>query len=150
MSAAVLHIDATGLNGIAEKFERLQRRVADVSPLMDEIGSMLVASTQDRFERGVDPDGRPWTPSGRVNMSQGTAKTLLDSGRLMSSITHEPGNSQVEVGSNVIYAAIHQLGGQAGRGLAATIPARPYLGVSAEDEREIGNIVDDYLAEALQ
>lgn len=150
MTGLALQIDVTEIDGLVERFDRLARRVEDTSDLMDEIGSMLVASTQDRFERSTGPDGRAWPQSVRVQMTQGTAKTLLDTGRLMTSITHEPGNDQVEVGSNVIYAAIHQMGGQAGRGHAATIPARPYLGLSGPDEREISRILDDYLAGALQ
>lgn len=154
MAGAVLHIDTQDLKGVVEKFDRLGRHVQDVSPLMDEIGSMLVASTQDRFERGVDPQGNPWTPwaesTEKRRAHDPDAKILILDNYLAGGIDHQPGNDQVEVGSNKVYAAIHQLGGQAGRNQAATIPARPYLGISSEDEREIGNIVDGYLAEALR
>ncbi|TCS62583.1 phage virion morphogenesis protein [Varunaivibrio sulfuroxidans] len=148
MTGVAIHIDTRDLTAIDARFKRLAARVADMTPLMDEIGSMLVASTIDRFENGVDPTGAPWTPSIRA-LSEG-GKTLINSGRLMTSVTHDPGRDAVEVGTNVIYAAIQQAGGRAGRGHAATIPARPYLGLSAGDEREIGHIVDDYLAEAIQ
>ncbi|TSA12012.1 MAG: phage virion morphogenesis protein, partial [Deltaproteobacteria bacterium] len=37
------------------------------------------------------------------------------------------------IGTNVIYAAIHQFGGKAGRGRKVTIPARPYLMFQDED-----------------
>lgn len=150
MSGVTLRIDTSDLADVGEKLDRLTSRASDMTPLMDEIGAMLVASTQDRFEKGVDPDGNAWAPSIRVLEAQGNAQTLVDSGRLMTSVTHIPGNDEVEVGSNVVYAAIHQAGGQAGRGLAVTIPARPYLGISAEDEHEIGNLIDDYLMEAFQ
>lgn len=33
----------------------------------------------------------------------------------------------IEYGSKVVYAAIHEYGGKAGRNLAVTIPKRPYL-----------------------
>ncbi|HBO4159162.1 TPA: phage virion morphogenesis protein, partial [Pseudomonas aeruginosa] len=36
---------------------------------------------------------------------------------------------QAQIGSNLSYAPIQQLGGQAGRGRKVTIPARPYLPV---------------------
>lgn len=36
-------------------------------------------------------------------------------------------NSRVVIGSDKKYAVIHQLGGKAGRGKKASIPARPYM-----------------------
>ena len=125
----------------------LVRRGQDLTPAMDEIGSMLVASTIDRFERETGPDGRRWTPSQRVLKHGG--QTLTDTGRLRSSITHRAGRNFVAVGTNVIYAAIHQLGGKAGRGHAADIPARPYLGIDADDETEILEILRDHLVGGL-
>lgn len=150
MSGAVLHIDASELGDVGRRLDRLASRVSNMTPVMDEIGSMLVTSTQDRFETGKGPDGDDWLRSIRVAEAQGNAQTLVDSGRLRDSITHEPGNDQVEIGSNVVYAAIHQFGGEAGRGKAVTLPARPYLGLSAEDKSEIEAIIDDYLMEAFQ
>lgn len=120
----------------------------DMAPAMDEIGSMLVASTLNRFERGVGPDGIEWPPSLRALEQSG--QTLVDSGRLMGSITHVPGPDSVEVGTNVIYGAIHQLGGKAGRGRKVTIPARPYLGVDADDGAEICAILIDHLEGATR
>ena len=46
---------------------------------------------------------------------------------LRNSITVQATENQVEVGTNVLYAAIHQLGGKAGRGKKAIIPSRPFL-----------------------
>ena len=45
-------------------------------------------------------------------------------------------------------AAIHQLGGKAGRGHAVTIPARPFLGVTEQDTTYIGEKAQDYLESA--
>jgi phage gpG-like protein len=54
----------------------------------------------------------------------------------------------VEIGSDVVYARIHQMGGRAGRGHQAVIPARPFL-PSAEmpsDWRAAAlAIVEDYI-----
>ena len=44
------------------------------------------------------------------------------------------GNNIIAVmGSKVPYAAIHEYGGETGRNLASTIPARPYLNPAVED-----------------
>jgi len=88
-------------------------RLADPRPALDEIGGALVASTQRRFEAGVGPDGAPWKPSRRAQKEGG--KTLVDTGRLLRSITHRVSVSgsqaELEVGTNVVYAGIHQFGG---------------------------------------
>lgn len=121
--------------------------------LYDEIGGAMVASTQQRFEDEVDPDGNPWPDSLRKKLLGG--RTLTEIGILAGSFTHEPSNAGVAWGTNVIYAAIHQLGGtiraKTPAGLTwrapgnggwvtkqeVTIPARPFLGLDDEDEAEI-------------
>ena len=67
------------------------------------------------------------------------------------------------VGSNLPYARIHQKGGtikpkkakklvfkgRGGKKVAVdevTIPARPYLGVSADDMKEVRETISDFLA----
>lgn len=49
------------------------------------------------------------------------------------------------IGSNLEYAAIHQLGGQAGKNKSVEIPARPYLQLTPEDFEEILQSVGSYL-----
>ena len=102
-------------------------------------------------------------------------QTLIKSGRLRDSIA-ETGPQltarSVEVGTNVVYAAIHQFGGiipphiiRARRARAlripgigfrravhhpgGTIPARPYLGLSDTDERVIQDLTEDWLRKKL-
>ncbi|WP_160170424.1 phage virion morphogenesis protein [Afipia sp. P52-10] len=155
-------------------------RAQDARGMFENIGMSLVTSTQARFERGQAPDGSPWPPSIRALVTGG--KTLIETARLMRSITFQATATSVEVGTNVIYAAIHQLGGvivrparqqtltfkrnkkgqmlrgfrKKGRGnetQTVTIgagqvhmPARPFLGLDDEDEREIIMIADDWIA----
>ena len=118
---------------------------------MSAIGSFLETITRERFQSGQAPDGTAWKPSLRALITGG--KTLLDTGRLVGSIVSEATDRSVEVGTNVIYAAIHQFGGtirgKAGKLQfrlangqfvtkdAVTMPARPFLGVSSDDEQEI-------------
>lgn len=141
-------------------FKGMEAAGRDLFPAMDAIGAALVASTQIRFERGEGPDGKAWIPSIRVRETGGL--TLVESGRLAASITHAAARDSVEIGTNVIYAGIHQLGGDIvaknapflvfnipGVGFRkvkkVTIPARPFLGVDEADETEIGNIMADHL-----
>lgn len=136
-------------------------RTEDKRGLMDAIGAALVASTQHRFETETDPDGNPWPASLRALAEGG--RTLTDTARLVSSLTHEASESSVAVGTNVVYAAIHQTGGviraRTGAGLrfrgpgnggwvtkqSVTIPRRAFLGVDAEDESEIRALCADWL-----
>lgn len=86
----------------------LERRLDDPEPALEEIGSRLVLSTQLRFERQHDPDGVPWKPSLRAQKQKG--QTLVDTARLLKSITHIVRSNAVEVGTNVVYASAHQFG----------------------------------------
>ena len=60
-------------------------------------------------------------------------------------ITIQYNNESAIIGSNKVYAAIHQLGGQAGKNKKVTIPARPYLQLSNDSLNEILNYSKQYL-----
>lgn len=135
-----------------------QRVNSQKTALMAEIGEALVSGTVDRFSKGEDPEGNKWEPSARAWM-EGVAgnkrrrqfgKTLVDTARLRKSIDYATTPNSVMVGSNVVYARIHQLGGKAGRGRKVTIPARPYLGVSKEDMEEVQDILTNFFAAPFQ
>tara|TARA_R110000787_G_scaffold168855_6_gene281575 strand:- start:5847 stop:6299 length:453 start_codon:yes stop_codon:yes gene_type:complete len=147
MTGAAVEINANvkGTEVVERRLAKMLRGVEDLEPLMDEIGGILVASTQHNFERGRAPDGTAWLPSERATNEGG--QTLIDSGILLTSITHNADRDSVEVGSNMVYAGIHQFGGAAGRNGATKLPARPYLGISTGDAFEIEAAAEDYLAE---
>ena len=87
-------------------FQRLQGRVKDLTPAMKVVGQIVRTSVVKNFEVG----GRPqrWKPSRRAVVEGG--RTMIDTGRLMKSITSRAYRDRAEVGTNVIYAAIHQFG----------------------------------------
>lgn len=143
-----IRADMRGTDRISRRLQKILRGVENKTDLMDEIGGLMVASTIDRFENSKSPDGISWVPSERALDESG--KTLIDKGLLMGSITHIPGNDQVEVGSNLVYAGIHQFGGSAGRNGSTEIPARPYLGISIGDEFAIEEAAQDYLQDLMQ
>lgn len=152
------------LHDLAQAGPRLQQALAgDLADLFEEIGDALVSSTTDRFDTGRGPDEAPWVPSRRAEAEGG--KTLVQRGHLRDSVTRQAGADHVLVGSNLAYAAIHQQGGtvkpRRGKMLKfkvggqwvskaqVTLPARPYLGISAEDEAEIGDILREHIAARL-
>ncbi|MEM1542871.1 MAG: phage virion morphogenesis protein [Ignisphaera sp.] len=76
------------------------------TPLMREIGTYMVSSTQRKITSNIPPANAPLTQA--VKQSN---LTLRDTGRLLSSITYLAYPHQVIVGTNLIYAPIQQLGG---------------------------------------
>ena len=145
---------------LAAGLKTLSERGANLDPVMAEIGAVLLASTQQRFETETGPEGKSWPKSLRARLENG--QTLSKSNRLRLSLTYRASKDAVEVGTNVIYAAIHQFGGRItakskpylafrlpGGGFikkkSVTIPARPFLGIDAGDRAEIAAILSDYL-----
>lgn len=153
--------DAEIKRGLAD----LAARMGNLSPVMRVIGETVRASVERNFAAG----GRPrWPASGRVKKEGG--QTLSDTGRLRRSLTVAAGKDRVAVGTNVVYAAIHQFGGRTrprvikprkAKALfwpgaahpvksvkhpGAVIPARPFLMVQTEDWTEIKNVINRYLA----
>ncbi|ALF02104.1 phage virion morphogenesis protein [Salipiger abyssi] len=137
----------------------------DLTPLMDQIGTVLVNGAVERIgQTNVAPDGTPWPKSLRAQLEDGV--TLHDSGQLMRSITEEAAPNQVTVGSNMIYAGIHQTGGTIvprekgaltftlanGETVtvgSVTIPARPYLGISEGEQADIEDLSVAYFTGLL-
>ena len=83
--------------------------LANPRSMLDEIGARLELGVAQRFERETGPSGRRWKPSRRAARDGG--KTLTQTARLRQSITRSVREREVLVGTNVVYAAIHQFGG---------------------------------------
>lgn len=120
----------------------------NLTPVMKAIGERLLRSTNENFSGESAPDGTKWEQSSAAK-AEGR-KTLTKSSQLRNSIYYKAESDQVRIGSPKPYAAIHQLGGKAGRGLKVKLPARPFIGVSAEDRIEIIEILNDHLRAALK
>lgn len=106
---------------------------------MRDIATLGENTTRERFRTETGPDGVRWRPSLRVQINGG--RTLTKDGHLGDSVSSRSTSKYAEWGVNRIYAAIHQFGGQAGRGLRTKIVARSYLGISPGDETDILDIL---------
>lgn len=126
--------------------QRMFRRLRNVnmSPMFREIGAYFDSETARRFREGIGPDGSPLEPSQRALETGG--KTLVDRGHLRDSYTSRllGTGDGVEHGSNMVYAAIHHFGGDAGRNRSVEIPARPVIGINSDDQMEVLDIVYDF------
>jgi phage virion morphogenesis protein len=161
--------------GLDKALIKAAKALSDKRALLESCGEALVSGTLIRFEEEKDPKGKDWEPSlrsmptedkktavrrdakGRILKGSGKkikgskgGKTLTDTARLRNSIDSAVAGDTVLVGSNVVYSRIHQMGGMAGRGHKVTIPARPYLGISKEDWREIEDTISDFISGAFK
>lgn len=103
--------------------------------MMRGITTELLSITEENFE-SESWGGQRWKQSRRAADEGG--KTLQKSGQLAASLTTQVGSNYARIGSNKKYAAIHHLGGQAGRGHKINLPARPYLPINGNGELQPG------------
>ena len=144
MARITLNADTARAQGVLGRMVRTLDG-SGARDMFDAVGQLLVTSTILRFVRGVGPDGKAWKPSRRA-IEQG-GQTLVDKQFLRNSITHIAGSDGVDVGTNVVYAAIHQFGSGALE-RPKNIPARPFLGLDDNDDDAIEGLVLSRLARA--
>lgn len=116
MDGAQIIISDTEVNA---GIDRVAAAGGDTGGLMEAIAGYMLFSVQRRFETETGPDGKAWTPlsprtvSKRVSgkRRRGSQNILRVKNRLYSSITGEAEATEARVGTNLIYAAIHQTGG---------------------------------------
>lgn len=148
--------------------------LGDLTPLMQDIGELMVERTKQNFASGTSPDGVAWAPRSQTTLDAYAARGDRPKGgplvgvtrSLSTTISYEADGQGVDWGSNMIYAAVMQFGAaqgefgarigkdKNGRDFFMTIPwgdipARPYLGVGSEDERAILETVEDYLEDLV-
>lgn len=111
MSGAMITVDID--DQATRLYAGIAARLGKSKGLMDSIGQQLVSGTLKRFQTQTGPDGKKWASLSKATLKKrGTnAKALQASGRLRQSITFRSTSTSVEVGTNVIYAALQQLGG---------------------------------------
>ena len=146
--------------------DRLAGKLDDMSPAMADVGEYLLESTEERFDRGVAPDGSAWAPKSQTTIDAYTRRgqavdrrPLWGPGegvRLARSFHYASGPSFVEIGTNAIQSAVMNFEakkgafGQTKRGSSipwGDIPARPFLGLSETDQENIVELVEEWLEE---
>ncbi len=147
---------------VQRAFEQLVGLMQHTRPVMAAIGVGLVGSTHMRFITQTDPDGVAWRSlNPEYAKTKRNTRILTESGRLRNSINSRPSDHSVLVGTNTIYAAVHQFGAvikpknashlffRIGGNLivkdSVTLPARPFLGISDQDEAMVSETVFDFV-----
>ena len=133
---------------VEEALLEVAKKASDLRPLMKNIAGIMADSTEENFKE----EGRPkWkdlsekTKTARKKTGHYPGQILQVSGQLALSVTTQYDDTSAVIGSNKAYAAIHQLGGLAGRNKKTTIPARPYLSLTNDEYEEILSLVENYL-----
>lgn len=168
----------------------LAQRMTNVNPVLDELGEISVSSIQRNFQEGGRFGSGPfgggtskWAPSKRSVRDTDTArsrtgKTLIDTGRLAASVTFSRADNTLLIGTNVVYAVVHQFGAAIAHpggskyivlgpgvvrfvskgakrftGFTAAhiinIPARPFLVLQDEDITEMFRVILRYYSTIL-
>lgn len=134
-----INIEVSNLDKIEQKLKEIEHKGSNMLPLFKEIGNSIKNTTEATFENQKDAFGNSWIPSKKA-----TGLTLIKSGALSGSFVPFATKSSVTVGTNLIYAPIHQFGGRAGRGKKVLLPARPFLPIDNNN-----NIPNDLKEEIL-
>ena len=139
---------------------RLQERIAklgnlDRRALLQQLAGVAESQTRERITSGAEkaPDGEPWQAwTARYAATRHGNNSMLDGeGNLADSITSEIEGDEALIGSNLVYAAIHQHGGTPDMAPGpAGIPAREYLGFSQDNLDEIESVADRWLDKHLE
>lgn len=142
-------------HGALDALTRLAERTDDLRPALRVVGEIVLESIQRNFEEHRSPEGQPWAGLSSAyerwkteKKGRNAADILILNRDLLGSIAYRvhPDRVVIGTGPHIAYAAIHQLGGKTGRGQAATMPARPFMGFRDEDWPEIRRAVEAFLA----
>lgn len=127
----------------------LYRRMGDLTPVMQDIGSMMESRISDRFESRTDPTGKrwaPWAPSTVDSYPEDGNHQLLDRyGDMLLSRNSQADKNSVKIGFSQPYATYHEYGTKhmPRRGLLFADPDAGTLG--SEDEVAVLDIIENWL-----
>lgn len=160
MSGVSIRVHVAGIAEVETALARLSTFQA--STLLEALARLIRESARERLiSGGPAPDGAAWAPN-----KEGRTPILHRTGALARSIDYRVAGDQAIVGSGLVYAAIHQfggtivpkskpalvfrIGGRLVRTKKVTMPARPYIGLSADDRSEVVAATVGYLRKLFQ
>ncbi len=133
-----LDVAASVLNGISGLIEP--------AAITNTVAAIVESQTRRRIQdEKTAPDGTPWAAwsPGYAETRHSGQSLLQGEGDLLDTIFGEQRGDEAVVGSPLVYAAIQQHGGaDVGK---PELTARPFLGVSDDNAREIEDVVITYL-----
>lgn len=130
--------------------------------LLEEIAALGESQTRRRItDEKTAPDGTPWKP----NLA-GTSILLQSGQNLLASVASSSDDEEAVWGAGWEFAHIHQdgavitantaaalsfrVGDRSVHAKSVTIPARPFVGLSAENRAELDELITDHFAQLGQ
>ena len=138
----MIEIKIDNLFVVLNQIERLQQGVENRYQLMRRLSGTMHSAVMMNFRQGGRP---PW-----LGLKYRNGKPLIDTGALRGSITEFYDNDTALVGTNMVYAAIHNFGGQAGRGKKVTIPQREFMKLTGDDKQGLMDDVQKYFQNLIK
>lgn len=145
--------DVQVVDSLSSSLDRISRGLADMTPVMQQLGDYFVTSTKQRFNEGKSPEGVTWPAKSPFTLARyrkegyRSRQPLIRTKNLFEQIAHEATNAEVAWGSNLDYAAMMNYGGTKAQWphLWGNVPARKFLGVSRDDEVRALDILQSYI-----
>lgn len=145
-----IRIESDAVGRLNRRISELAARLTDFRPLLESVGAEIESQTRRRIsEENAAPDGTPWQPwsDDYAETRHGGHSLLEGEGELLDSIQYLVEGDRVVVGTNLVYGAIHQFGGDE---VGIPIPARPYLGIGPENEEDLEAVINDWADRQLR
>lgn len=124
--------------------------------MLEDIGEHLLRSTRLRGDRQVSPKGKPWqqlSPKYKRYKDEkrpGVPKLKFDFHMLGDQLSHQVVGNTLFVGTAALYGATHQFGRTVHTPKGTyEIPARPWLGLSDDDDTEVLAIAERHVRDAF-
>ena len=134
----MIEVRIDNISEIQNQLKRLEDGVENRYLLMRRLSETMHTAVKLNFRYA----GRPkW-----LGLKYRAGKPLTDTGRLKDSFSTMYDNDTALVGTNIIYAAIHNFGGQAGRNRKVRIPQREFLTLTDDDKQALMDDVQDYFS----
>lgn len=153
-------IDASGLGAIFSVLKGMER--PEYHELMDGLARLGASQTQRRIQsEKTSPAGAAWKKT-----RDGRGALFRSGSHLNDSIDHKSSGTQASWGSGWIGAGVHQfgavikpvkakvlrfaVGGETVFARRVTIPARPYIGLSAANQKEMIETAERFLGKYVK
>lgn len=148
--------------------QAIRSELSTPAGLLENVGEHLLNTNQERHDRGVDPDGRPWKELAPSTLAAGARKggPLNKTGRMLRSLHYQVQGDVLKLGfddGDGFKAKFHQDGSKpheirpkvakalhfGGRFVRRVnhpgLPARTLLGFPLSDQSLVGDVVADHL-----
>jgi len=168
MSAITLTGDISPIGSSLQKIAEIGR---NPEKILDAVGRIILLNTQHRIIQEIDPDGRPFAPLNPTYAAFKKGPGILrgpdfNVGLYGSPSAKATGNV-LRWGAGKEYANVHQFGAVIKPkspekhlrffsgpdkvfAKSVTIPARPFLGFTAQDKEETLDVLDGFLRRAMR